>query len=137
MSLNLEELENDICELVKVSLANKQHSEKISFSLSEKTIASVWKYKFIDLRNYICVIHSNDIRHVHKEHGYEVEHICKIPSYLEKFASIEKSKTRDIASGRDVPCFVFTKKMRPKNIQMVKLHISRNKILRLKTMYEV
>lgn len=135
--MNLEELELKICELVKLSLKDKQYSKQISFSLSEKTIQAAWKYYFIDFKGYSCVIHSDEIRHVHKEHSYEVEHICKIPQYLEKFAKIERSRTREKSTGKNVPCFVFTKKMSPKNIQMVKLNISRDKILRLKTMYEV
>ena len=64
-------------------------------------------------------------------------HICKIPHYLEKFAKIEKSTTRDKVSGKNIPCFVFTKKNETKDIKMVKMNISKNKVLRLKTLYEV
>lgn len=135
--MNFEELEAKICKLVELSLTNKQYSEQISFPLSEKTIKTAWKYHFIDIKNYTCVIHSDEIRHVQKQHSYEVQHICKIPYYLEKFAKIERSSTYDNNTGRNIPCFVFTKKMTPKNIQMVKMNISKDKILKLKTMYEV
>jgi len=130
-------LENKICELVEQFIANKQLQEEVSFHISQKTIHIAWKHYFIDLNNYICTIHSNDIRHIKKEHGDEVYHICKIPDYLEKFASIERSSTRDRKTGRNIPCLVFQKRSDNKKIKMVKVNLSRKKVLRLKTLFEV
>lgn len=63
-------------------------------------------------------------------------HICEIPRYLEKFAKIEKSTTRDKITGKNIPCFVFTKRNSSIDVKIVKMNISKDKILRLKTMYE-
>lgn len=135
--LDIAKLEIDICELVNLSLQNKQYSEQINFPLPQKTILSVKKKIYIDLVDFICVIHSDEIRHIKKEHGDEVYHICKIYYYLEKFAKIEKSTTRDKITGKNIPCLVFTKKTENKDIRMVKMNLSKDKILRLKTMFEV
>ena len=135
--LEAEILENQLCELIKLSLKDKQYSQKIIFPLPQRTIDKVKKKIYINLVNYTCLIHSDEIRHIYKEHGDEVFHICKIHYYLEKFAKIERSTTRDRVSGKNIPCLVFTKKETIKDIRMVKMNISRDKILRLKTMFEV
>lgn len=134
--LDIEELENRICELVNLSLQNKQYSEKISFLLPEKVVIKIKKKIYIDLQNFICVIHSDEIRHIQKEHGNEVFHICKIYHYLEKFAKVEKSSTRDRITGKNIPCLVFIKKATLKDIKIVKMNLSKDKVLRLKTMFE-
>ena len=135
--METEILENKLCELIKLSLKNKQYREQITFSLPQKTIDKVKKKIYINLMDYTCVIHSDEVRHIYKEHGDEVFHICKIHHYLEKFAKIERSTTRDKVSGKNIPCLVFTKKETIKDIRIVKMNISRKKVLRLKTMFEV
>lgn len=135
--MEIEVLEDELYQLIKLSLENKQSAKKIIFPLSKRTIDKVKKKIYINLIGYTCLIHSDDIRHIYKEHGDEVFHICKIHHYLEKFAKIEKSTTRDRVSGKNIPCLVFTKKETLKDIRMVKMNISRDKILRLKTMFEV
>jgi hypothetical protein len=135
--LEIEVLESKLCQLIKLSLENKQHSEEITFPLPQKAIEKAKKKIYINLSDYTCLIHSDEIRHIHKEHGDEVYHICKIHYYLEKFAKIERSSTRDRITGKNIPCLVFTKKQTTKDIRMVKMNLSRKKILRLKTMFEV
>ena len=129
-------LEERLCDLVTRSLSKRGLREEISFPLPDKTVKIAWKYYFIDLRGYFCNVHSNDIRHVQKEHPDDVLHICKIPEYLESIAKLERSSSRDRETGRDAPCLVFTKKIASKRIQIVKLNLSRNKVLKLKTMFE-
>jgi hypothetical protein len=105
--------------------------------LDEKTVNLAWKHYFIDLRGYSCYIHSDEIRHIFKEHQDEVYHICKIHYYLHKFKHIEKTFTTNTQTGQKTPCLVFTKQLQKKQVKAVKLHLSRKKILRLKTLYEV
>lgn len=131
------EIEVALCKLISESLSDKQYKSEVVFDLSEKIIDTAWKYYFIDLRNYKCKIHSDDIRHIEKEHGDEVYHVCKIYSYLETFKAIERTKTRDKQSGIDMPCLTFTKQLKDKKIKIVKLHIARNKTLSLKTLFEM
>jgi hypothetical protein len=135
--MSIEELEEQICELVKKSLEDKQYEEKIEVLLSEKTVTLVWKLYFIDLKKYRFHIHSNEIRHIYNEHQEEVWHICKIPYYLEKFKHIEKTTTRDAQTGKQIPCLTFTKQLNDKKVKFAKMNLSRKKVLKLKTMYEV
>jgi hypothetical protein len=135
--VQIEILEKELCELIKLSLENKQYSKQITFQLPQKTIDKVKKKIYNNLIGYTCVIHSNEIRHIYKEHGDEVYNICDIYNYLERFAKIEKSTTRDRVSGKNIPCLVFTIKIINKDIKMVKMNISRKKVLKLKTMFEV
>ncbi|WP_428737137.1 hypothetical protein [Sulfurimonas sp.] len=132
----MDTLHDQICALVKISLEDKQYSDFISFPISAHTITKIKKKIYVNLENYTCVIHSDEIRHIKKEHGDEVMHICEIPRYLEKFAKIEKSTTRDKPTGKNIPCFVFTKRNSNIDVKIVKMNISKDKILRLKTMYE-
>ena len=135
--LNIDDLEKRICDLVKLSIKDKQYSQEINFPIPQKTIFKVKKKIFSNLENYVCVIHSDEIRHIYKEHGDEVKHICKIYSYLEKFAKIEKSSTRNKTTGINIPCLVFIKKNSPNDIKIIKMNISKDKKLKLKTMFEV
>ena len=135
--MSLEEIEKNLCLLVEKSLSNRQLKEEFVFELSQKSINIAWKYYFIDLKNYSCKVHSDEIRHIYKEHQEEVYHICKIHYYLEHFKSIKRSKTRDSQTGRDIPCFEFIKQLEDKKVKIVKLNISRSKILSLKTLFEV
>jgi len=131
-----EELEAELLSLVERSLANKKLKEEIVFDIPPETIKIAWRKYFIDLRNFTCKVHSDEIRHIKKEHPDDVYHICKIHYYLAKFASVERSSTRDIKTGKDIPCLVFVKKFHDKKIQIVKLNLSRKKILSLKTLFE-
>jgi hypothetical protein len=135
--VQIEILEKELCELIKLSLENKQYSKQITFQLPQETIDKVKKKIYNNLVGYTCIIHSNEIRHIFKEHGDEVYNICYIYNYLERFAKIEKSTTRDRVSGKNIPCLVFTIKIINKDIKMVKMNISRKKVLKLKTMFEV
>jgi hypothetical protein len=90
-----EQLESRLCDLVSRSLLNTQLKEEILFDIPQKTIDIAWKKYFIDLRKYTCKVHSDDIRHICKEHRDDVYHISKVHHYLEKFASLERSSTRE------------------------------------------
>lgn len=131
------EIEESLCLLVENSLKNRQHKEEFVFELSQKSIHISWKYYFIDLKDYSCKVHSDDIRHIYKEHQKEVYHICKIHYYLESFKTLKRSKTRDAQTGQNIPCFEFVKQLEDKKVKIVKLNLSRNKILSLKTLFEV
>jgi len=133
----LEKLEAEICNLVELSLSDKTYCGQVSFLLSEKTIDKAWKLFFIDIRDYICVIRSQEIRHIKKEHDDNVYLICKIPYYLEKFVKLERSNVKDEISGKPVMSLVFIKRNENNNVKMVKTNLSREKTLRLKTLFEV
>ena len=135
--MSLDDLENKICDLIKLSLSDKTYSEQISFPIPEEAIQRSWKYSFIDIRGYICVIRSNEIRHINKEHGDEVWHVCKVAYLLEKFASVERSVVKDNITGKPITSLVFIKKSKNNSIKIVKTNISRKKVLRLKTLFEV
>ena len=64
----MNDLHDKICDLIKLSLEDKQYSHSISFPIPQRTIDLVKKKIFINLENYTCVIHSDEIRHVKKEH---------------------------------------------------------------------
>lgn len=132
-----EEIETKLCELIEKSLQDRQFKDEFTFIVSQKSIDTAWKYYFIDLKNYTCKIHSDDIRHIEKEHQKEVYHICKIHLYLETFKTIEKTKTRDAQTGQNIPCLTFIKQLEDKKIKIVKLNLSRKKVLSLKTLFEV
>jgi len=57
--------------------------------------------------------------------------------YLEKFKSIEKTTARDTQTGKMIPCLTFTKQLKNKRVKIVKLNLSRKKLLSLKTLYEI
>lgn len=133
----LEKLEAEICNLVELSLSDKTYCDQGSFLLSEKTIDKAWKYFFIDIRDYTCVIHSDEIRHIKKEHQDDVYLICKIPYYLEKFVKLERSIVQDRKTGKPVTSLIFIKRNDNNSVKMVKTNLSREKILRLKTLFEV
>ena len=86
-----EEIKYKLCNLVENSIKNNQLQESFCFNLSQKTIDKAWKKHFIDLNKYSCEIHSNDIRHIYKQHPDDIKYICEIHYYIEKFLSIEKS----------------------------------------------
>jgi hypothetical protein len=133
----LEKLEAEICNLVELSLSDKRYCDQVSFLLSEKTIDKAWKHFFIDIRDYTCVIRSQEIRHIRKEHHDDVYLICKIPYYLEKFVKLERSNVKDEISGKPVMSLVFIKRNENNSVKMVKTNLSREKTLRLKTLFEV
>lgn len=134
--MNFEVMEAKICDLVERSLINRELKETLTFSLNEKTIEVAWKTKFINLRKYSFRIHSDDIRHIQNEHQDEVYHICKIHYYLDKFKKIERTSTRDKQTGKTIPCLTFTTQLKDKRVKIVKLNISREKVLSLKTLFE-
>ena len=134
--MDFEVIEAKICDLVKRSLINRQLKEELTFSLNEKTIDIAWKLYFINLRKYSFRIHSDEIRHIQNQHQDEVYHICKIHYYLDKFKKIEKTSTRDTETGKTIPCLTFTTQLKDKRVKIVKLNISREKILSLKTLCE-
>ena len=131
-----EELEAKLCRLIELSRSDKQSSKQISFPVPEKAVKRAWK-SFIDIRGYTCIVRSNEIRHIKKEHGEDVWHICTIAHLLERFATIERSMTKDRITGKPISSLVFIKKTKGNSIKIVKTNISRNKILRLKTLFQV
>lgn len=134
--MNLKELELKISKFVSISLENRNLDDDISFELPKKTIKKAYKLKFIDLRGYICVIRSREIRHVYNEHGNDVYFIKDIPVMLENFFKIERSNTKDRITKKTITSIVFTKRTSNSNIRIVKTNLSKNKILRLKTLFE-
>ncbi|MDD3597723.1 hypothetical protein [Sulfuricurvum sp.] len=137
MSSEIEKLEADICKLVELSLCDKTYCAQISFFLSQKTIDKAWKHFFIDIRDYTCVIHSDEIRHIKKEHHDDVYLVCKIPYYLEKFVKLERSIVPDRKTGKPVTSLIFIKRNENNSVKMVKTNLSREKVVRLKTLFEV
>ncbi len=135
--MDFEEIEAKLCDLVKRSLNNRMLKEELTFRISENIINHAWKHSFINLRKYSFKIHSDEIRHIQNQHQDEVYHICKIHYYLEKFNKVDKTTTRDNQTGKNIPCLTFTTQLKDKKIKIVKLNISRHKILSLKTLYEV
>jgi len=135
--MSFEEIETHLCDLVERSLQDSMLKEEFVFQISSKIVESAWKYYFIDLKKYRFRVHSDDIRHIHNQHHEEVYHVCKIHYYLEKFKSIEKTTTRDTQTGKMIPCLTFTKQLKDKRVKIVKLNLSRKKLLSLKTLYEI
>jgi len=131
------EIEAKICELVKKSLEDRQYAEEFTFKITEKTISIAWKRHFIDLKGYRCSIHSDEIRHIENEHPNDIEHICKIHYYLNKFKNIDRTTTKEAQTGKKIPCFTFTKQLKDRKVKIVKLNLSMKKVLSLKTLYEV
>ena len=130
-------LEDEINDFINQSLNNKQMDESISFPLPKVTIKKAYKLKYIDLKGYTCIIRSREVRHVYKEHGNDVYFIKDLPVLLEKFYSIERSNTIDEKTGKTVTSIVFKKRTATNDIKIVKTNISRRKVLRLKTMFEM
>lgn len=83
------------------------------------------------------MIRSREIRHVYKEHGEDVYLIKNILELLENFYYIERSNTVDKVTKKPVASIVFKKRMSKNEIKIVKTNISRKKILRLKTLFEM
>lgn len=134
--MDYSELEQKICDLIDKSLENRRHKDFVEFPLSEKTISTVWKKVKIDLRGYRCIIHSDEIRHIDNEHPDDIHHICKIPHHLEKIAKIERTSSYNRDTKQKEPCLLFNKFIEKGKIEIVKLNLSREKVLKLKTLYE-
>ena len=130
-----EETRFKLCALVKKSINDNQSQDSVLFQISQKSIDRAWKKHFIDLRKYFCEVHSNDIRRIYKEHPDDIKYICELHYYLEQFLTIEKSSSRDYQTGKNIPCLVFTKIINREKIKIIKLNISRKKVLKLKTLY--
>ena len=130
-----EEIKLELCKLVEESINDNQLQSSFSFKLSQNTIDRAWKKHYIDLKRYFCEINSNDIRHIYKEHPDDIKYICEIHYLIDKFLNIQKSFTRDNQTGKNIPCLVFKKVINREKIRIVKLNISRKKILRLKTLF--
>jgi len=135
--LEYEELEAKLCELVKLSITDKTYCDEISFPLSPKTVDKAWQHFFIDIRDYTCTIHSNEIRHIKKEHPDNIYLVCQIPYYLEKFVKLERSTVKDIKTGKSINSLIFVKRTEKNDVKIVKTNISKNKVLKLKTLFEV
>ena len=130
------QIEEAICILIQKSLNNRQHKESIEFALPQKTIDIVWKKIRIDLKGYSCSVHSDEIRHIEKEHPDDIHHICKVQHYLQKMAKVEKTWSYNRDTRKKEPALTFRKYTQRGILSIVKMHISRNKILSLKTLYE-
>lgn len=133
--MELEELEASIAVLIEKALADKQCSDFIQFPIPEKTVRLVKKKIFIDLTDYICVIHSDEIRHVKKEHGDDVYLVSKIPSYLTKFIQVDKSFSKKHITGKSENALVFHKRNNDNKVKIVKINVSIKKVLKLKTFF--
>ena len=134
--MTYEELEDAICKLIEKSITDRQSKDSIAFELPQKTIDLVWKKIKIDLRSYECIIHGNEIRHIQKEHPDDLYHICKVPYHLMKIAKVKKTSSYNRDTKRYEPALTFEKFTQKGKLSIVKLHISRDKILSLKTLFE-
>ena len=133
--MSIEELETKIALLIIKALADKQCSESIEFAVAEKTVRLVKKKIFTDLTGYTCIIHSDEIRHIKKEHGDDVYLISQIPSYLTKFIRVEKSFSKNHKTGKSEHALVFHKRNSNNKVKIVKINVSVKKVLKLKTFY--
>ena len=130
------QIEKELCRLVQLSLQNRQHKESVEFALPQKTIKIVWKKVRIDLRDYYCSVHSDEIRHIQKEHPDDINHICKVQYYLQKMTKVEKTWSYNRNTRKNEPALTFRKYTQKGILSIVEMHISRSKILSLKTLYE-
>ena len=133
--MTLEELESEVALLITKALTDKKCSEFIAFPIAEKTVRRVKQKIFTDLTGYTCIIHSDEIRHVKKQHGEDVYLISQIPSYLTKFIRVEKSFSKNHDTGKSESALVFEKRNSNNKVKIVKINISIEKVLKLKTFF--
>jgi len=126
---------DEICIFVEISISDKQYNEKIIFELPLITIERVKKKLPFNMIGYRCSISSHAVRHIKKGHPNDLEYICEVIDILENFSKVEKSLIRCNKTGGNLVNLEFYKKFDNNIIKLVKLKISREKILELKTLF--
>lgn len=129
------DLEKEIEELIKKSLKNKQFTESVFFDLPLNTQVELKKILFKNFDGYKCEINSHDIRHTNKNHSEDLIFIPKIPDIIENFSEIKKSFVEDKKTKKTVYAIEFYKKYENKTVKAVKIHLRKEKILRMKTLF--
>lgn len=126
-----------ICELMQVALSDKNSQDFITFPLHQKCIKRVYSILNLNLDGYKCYIHCNDIRHVYNRHPLDHHYLCYIPDILKNFNSIEKENIRDIRTGKHQLVYKFYKKYNGNLIKLVKVRITQDKTINLKTLFTI
>ncbi|MCT7539049.1 hypothetical protein N5T82_04215 [Aliarcobacter cryaerophilus] len=129
------DLEKEIEELIKKSLENKQFVDSVFFDLPLNTQIELKKILFKNFDEYKCEINSHDIRHTNKNHSEDLKFITKIPDIIENFSEIKKSFVEDKKTKKPIYAIEFYKKYNDKTVKAVKIHLRKEKILRLKTLF--
>ncbi len=128
-------LEKEIEELIKKSLEDKQFTDSIFFDLPLITQLELKKILFKSFDGYKCEINSHDIRHTNKNHSEDIHFISKIPEIISNFTEIKKSFVEDKKTKKTIYAIEFYKKYDNKTVKAVKIHLRKDKILRLKTLF--
>ena len=128
-------LEKEIEELIKKSLEDKQFTDSIFFDLPLITQLELKKILFKNFDGYKCEINSHDIRHTNKNHSEDIHFISKIPDIISNFTEIKKSFVEDKKTKKTIYAIEFYKKYDDKTVKAVKIHLRKEKILRLKTLF--
>ena len=128
-------LEEQIIELVEKSLGNKQFINSIYFTLPTRAQQELKKILFKDFSEYTCEINSHDIRHSNKKHEKDIVYISKIPDILENFTEVKKSFVEDEKTRKTIHAVEFYKKYQGSIVKVVKIHLRKDKKLRLKTIF--
>lgn len=128
-------LEKEIEELIKKSLEDKQFTDSIFFDLPLITQLELKKILFKNFDGYKCEINSHDIRHTNKNHSEDIHFISKIPDIISNFTEIKKSFVEDKKTKKTIYAIEFYKKYDDKTVKAVKIHLRKEKTLRLKTLF--
>ena len=131
----MSELREQICELVRNSIENKQYNEEIVFDIPPKTVKRIQGILHFNMNSYKCTISSHSIRHIKRGHASELLYICEIPIIIQDFERIEKGITKDTKTGSTLISLEFYKKYQNGIIKLVKLKVHRVKRLELKTLF--
>lgn len=129
------DLEKEIEELIKKSLEDKQFTNSIFFDIPLNTQLELKKILFKNFDGYKCEINSHDIRHTNKNHSEDIHFISKIPDIISNFTEIKKSFVEDKKTKKTIYAVEFYKKYDDKTVKAVKIHLRKEKILRLKTLF--
>jgi len=134
----LKNLREIICDEVKKSLFDTQYVNSVLFSLPMRARDEIIKIIYLaKIDEYICEINSHDIRHIHRGHGDDIEYICEIPKILSNFTKIEKSITNHPKTKKPIISIVFYSKYDDKTVKLVKVNLTKEKRLRLKTIFVI
>lgn len=128
-------LEDKIAILIIKSLEDKKYVDSIYFNLPERAQIELKKILFKDFSGYICEINSHDIRHANKNHSEDINYITKIPDIVTNFNEIKKSFVEDKATNKPIHAVEFYKKYEDTQIKVVKIHLRKDKKLRMKTIF--
>lgn len=128
-------LEEQIEILIEKSLENKKFIDSVFFDLPIRAQQELQKILFKDFSEYTCEINSHDIRHSNKNHSEDIKYISKIPDIIENFTQIKKSFVEDEKTKKTIHAVEFYKKYQNNVVKVVKIHLRKDKKLRLKTIF--